>query len=65
MAASRWHDSLVTPRGTECFDEIVVVENVGLENRKTGDGFKAVVPIPPNLIGLTFTKGAQIKMDLG
>ena len=54
-----------SPTGKESFDEILVVDTVGLEYTKTGSGYKAVVSIPLDLIGLKLTKGQSIKMDLG
>jgi hypothetical protein len=56
---------LISPTGKESFDAITVVENIGLDYRKTGDGFTAVVTIPMELIGLKLAKGQKIRMDLG
>jgi hypothetical protein len=56
---------LTSPTGKESFDEIRVVDSVGLEYRKTSDGFRAVVAIPLDLLGLTLNKGQSLKMDLG
>jgi hypothetical protein len=56
---------LNSPTGKESFDEIRVVENVGLEYRKTSTGFKAVVVIPLDLLGLTLSKVQSLKMDVG
>jgi hypothetical protein len=56
---------LISPTGKEAFDAITVVENIGLDYRKTGDGFTAVVTIPLELVGLKPAKGQKIKMDLG
>jgi hypothetical protein len=56
---------LISPTGKEAFDAITVVENVGLDYRKTGDGFTVVVTIPLELVGLKLAKDQKIKMDLG
>lgn len=56
---------LVSPTGQESFDAIAVVDNVGLEYRKTATGFSAVVSIPLESIGLTLTPGQELKMDVG
>ena len=56
---------LVSPTGKESFDAIAVTDRVGLDYRKTGDGFRAVVTIPLDLIGLTLSRGAKVRMDLG
>jgi len=56
---------LTSPTGKESFDEITVVNKVGLEYRKTPTGFTAVVSIPLNLIGFTPKAGVPVKMDLG
>ena len=56
---------LRSPTGQESFDEITVVDNVGLDYRKTPDGFTAVVTIPLEAIGLAPRKGQAIRMDLG
>ncbi len=56
---------LVSPTGKEAFDAITVVENIGLDYHKTGDGFTVVVTIPLELVGLKLAKDQNIKMDLG
>jgi hypothetical protein len=56
---------LKSPTGTESFDEIAVVDTVGVEYKKTGSGFKATVAIPLTLVGLTLQKGQPLRMDLG
>lgn len=56
---------LHSPTGKESFAQIRVVENVGLEYRKTPTGFKAVVAVPLDLLGLTLHTGQTLKMDLG
>ncbi|GDY22147.1 hypothetical protein LBMAG56_34940 [Verrucomicrobiota bacterium] len=56
---------LNSPTGKESFDAIEVVENVGLEYRKTGSDFTALVSIPLDLIGLNLTPGQTVQMDVG
>ena len=56
---------LTSPTGKESFDEITVVVNVGLKCEKTPAGFRAVVSVPFELIGLTLEKGRPVRIDLG
>jgi hypothetical protein len=56
---------LNSPTGKESFDEITVIDNMGLDYRKTGDGFQATVTIPLKSIGLRMKKDDSIPMDLG
>jgi hypothetical protein len=56
---------LSSPTGKESFDAIEVTDRVGLDYKKTADGYSAVVTIPQNLIGLALKPGEQLKMDLG
>jgi hypothetical protein len=56
---------LNSPTGKESFDAIEVVESVGLEYRKTGSGFSALVSIPLELLGLNPSSGQTVRMDVG
>jgi hypothetical protein len=56
---------LNSPTGKESFDAIEVVETVGLEYRKTGTGFTALVSIPLELVGLNLAPGQTVQMDVG
>jgi len=56
---------LTSPTGTEAFDSIQTLDNIGLTYRKTGDGFTALVTIPLDSIGLKLEKGQNLKMDVG
>lgn len=54
-----------SPTGEEHFDEIKVIENFSLKYRKTPNGFVAEARIPLDVLGLSPTTGARIRMDLG
>ena len=56
---------LNSPTGSESFDAIDVVQNVGLEYHKTAAGFTALVTIPQQLLGLALKPGVRMKIDLG
>jgi hypothetical protein len=56
---------LKSPTGEESFDVIGTTDVVGLEYRKTADGFRAVVTIPHALTGWKPLPGSAVKMDLG
>jgi outer membrane protein assembly factor BamB len=56
---------LTSPTGKEAFDRIAVVENVGLEYRKTAAGYTATVTVPHALLGLAPAPGTTLTLDLG
>jgi hypothetical protein len=56
---------LRSPTGTESFDAIEIVDSVGLDYRKTADGFTAVVTVPLTLLGWTPLPGKSVRMDVG
>jgi hypothetical protein len=51
------------------FCSIVIYETtsnrIGLDYKKTADGYTAIVTIPQDLIGLALKPGGQMKMDFG
>jgi hypothetical protein len=56
---------LKSPTGQESFDQIRVVDEVGLEYEKTAEGFIATVTVPRALTGLGLEPGRPIRLDLG
>lgn len=56
---------LRSPTGTESFDAIEVVDNIGLDYRKTADGFTAIVTVPLSLLGWKPEPGKSVRMDIG
>jgi hypothetical protein len=56
---------LSSPTGKEPFDSIETTDRIGLDYKKTPDGYTATVTIPQELIGLALKPGMQLKMDVG
>ena len=56
---------LNSPTGKEPFDAIEVTPRVGLDYTPHAGGFTALVTIPLDLVGLTLTPGAAVRMDVG
>ena len=56
---------LHSPTGTESFDRIERVENVGLDYAETEEGYTAVVTVPLALIGWKPAPGGSVRMDVG
>jgi len=56
---------LSSPTGKETFEAIQADAPVGLDYQKTGEGFKATVSIPLQLIGWSPQPGAKVRLDFG